>query len=162
MGPIFLEPEQHFSQIRGLCLTLRHFGLLPSFDARAGFCAATVKQVENKQGKEIANALQWLANFGRPICSIVLRITPRNKKTKTIPQSRVLDWLRLQVVTMLAEIFMVRLEAKARTSAEKVPASSYRFVPFVGTGQFAFKADSADRPSDVAGAKISHDTSKAD
>jgi hypothetical protein len=46
---------------------------------------------------------------------------------------------------MLAEIFMVRLEATSRVSQEAAAASNSRFVPFISSGQFAFK-DSGDRP----------------
>ena len=45
---------------------------------------------------------------------------------------------------MLAEIFMVRLEATARVSQETPPPSNSRFVPFIGNSQFRFK-DSGDR-----------------
>jgi hypothetical protein len=45
---------------------------------------------------------------------------------------------------MLAEIFMVRLEATPRVSQEILPSSNSQFVPFNKTGQFAFK-DSKDR-----------------
>ena len=38
---------------------------------------------------------------------------------------------------MLAEMFMVRLEAEARLSSEA--AGHSRFVPFVGSSQFGFK-----------------------
>jgi hypothetical protein len=43
------------------------------------------------------------------------------------------------VVAMLAEIFMVRLEAKPRALQEKLPSSTSQFVPFNKEGQFAFK-----------------------
>jgi hypothetical protein len=45
---------------------------------------------------------------------------------------------------MLAEIFMVRVEAKARVSEETPPPSNSRFAPFVGSSEFKFK-DSRDR-----------------
>jgi hypothetical protein len=45
---------------------------------------------------------------------------------------------------MLAEIFMVRLEATARVSNETLPTSPSQFVPFNKDGQFAFK-DPEDR-----------------
>jgi hypothetical protein len=37
----------------------------------------------------------------------------------------VLDWLNLKVVSMLAEIFMVRLEAAARASQEEDCAEQF-------------------------------------
>jgi hypothetical protein len=40
---------------------------------------------------------------------------------------------------MLAEIFMVRLEATPRTSQEKLPSSTSQFVPINKEGQFVFK-----------------------
>jgi len=45
---------------------------------------------------------------------------------------------------MLAEIFMVRLEATPRVWQEKLPSSTSQFVPFHKEGQFAFK-DRKDR-----------------
>ena len=50
-----------------------------------------------------------------------------------------LDWPNLRVVTMLAEIFMVRLEAAARASEEKAALSNLRFVPFADSSQLVFK-----------------------
>ena len=40
---------------------------------------------------------------------------------------------------MLAEIFIVRLEAKARLVEEVLPSSTSRFIPFSPSSQFAFK-----------------------
>ncbi len=40
---------------------------------------------------------------------------------------------------MLAEIFMVRLEAEARLVEECRPSSTSRFIPFNPSGQFVFK-----------------------
>jgi hypothetical protein len=40
---------------------------------------------------------------------------------------------------MLAEIFMVRLEAAARASEENAAQSKSRFAPFADSGQFVFK-----------------------
>jgi hypothetical protein len=51
----------------------------------------------------------------------------------------VLDWLNLQVVTMLAEIFMVRSEAKARVVEGVLPSSTSQFVPLSPRNQFIFK-----------------------
>jgi hypothetical protein len=75
----------------------------------------------------------------------VLQITPKNRKERIGWQCRVLDWLNLldwpnlKVVTMLAEIFMVRLEAAARASEEKAALSNLRFVPFADSSQFVLK-----------------------
>jgi hypothetical protein len=43
---------------------------------------------------------------------------------------------------MLAEIFMVQLEATARVAKETPPRSNTQFVPFIRSGQFK---DSRDR-----------------
>jgi hypothetical protein len=40
---------------------------------------------------------------------------------------------------MLAEIFMVRLETRARLASEAAPPGGGRFVPFVQGSQVAFK-----------------------
>jgi hypothetical protein len=40
---------------------------------------------------------------------------------------------------MLAEIFMMRLEAAPRPSQETLPSSTSQFVPFNDNGQFTFK-----------------------
>ena len=40
---------------------------------------------------------------------------------------------------MLAEIFMVRLEAAARVPEEMAPSSNTRFVPFTPNTQLTFK-----------------------
>jgi hypothetical protein len=57
---------------------------------------------------------------------------------------------------MLAEIFMVRLEATARVAQETIPASNSRFIPFYPAGLVeqkirepnpdAMKPVSADKP----------------
>jgi hypothetical protein len=44
-----------------------------------------------------------------------------------------------KVVAMLAEIFMVRSEAKARLVDEVLPSSTSCFIPFSPSSQFAFK-----------------------
>jgi hypothetical protein len=44
-----------------------------------------------------------------------------------------------KVVAMLAEIFMVRSEAKARLVEEVFPSSKSSFIPFNPKSQFAFK-----------------------
>jgi hypothetical protein len=56
--------------------------------------------------------------------------------------------LDLKVVAMLAEIFMVRLEAAARALKETVPSSTSRFIPFNPNSQFTFK-QSPERPSEA-------------
>jgi hypothetical protein len=50
-----------------------------------------------------------------------------------------------KVVTMLAEIFMMRLEAAPRPSQETLPSSTSQFVPFNDNGQFTCK-EGKDRP----------------
>jgi hypothetical protein len=45
---------------------------------------------------------------------------------------------------MLAEIFMVQLEAEARASRDATPSGNSRFLPFVNGGQFVFR-DSGKR-----------------
>ena len=42
---------------------------------------------------------------------------------------------------MLAEIFIVRLEATARVSQEMLPPSNSPFVPFTASSQVRFKDD---------------------
>jgi hypothetical protein len=56
----------------------------------------------------------------------------------------VLELLYTKAATMLAEIFMVRVEAKARVLEETPPLSNSRFTPFIGSSEFKFK-DSRDR-----------------
>lgn len=48
---------------------------------------------------------------------------------------------------MLAEIFMVRLEAAARLQQEMASLSSSPFIPFGPNNQFSFK-DRTARPAD--------------
>jgi hypothetical protein len=55
---------------------------------------------------------------------------------------------------MLAEIFIVQLEAAARTSQETSPRSTSRFVPFVQGSQSGFK-DTGDRRVEPARDKAS-------
>ena len=58
---------------------------------------------------------------------------------------------------MLAEIFMVRSEAKARLVEEVLPSSTFLFVPFIPRIQFTFKetdlkgeeAPNQERPASV-------------
>jgi hypothetical protein len=57
-------------------------------------------------------------------------------------------WLsQLRVVAMLAEIFLVRLEAAARLQEQTASLSSSKFVPFTPSSQFVFK-DRTARPAD--------------
>ena len=44
-----------------------------------------------------------------------------------------------KVVAMLAEIFMVRLEAEGRTAEQALLSSTSRFISFSPTRQFGFK-----------------------
>jgi hypothetical protein len=53
---------------------------------------------------------------------------------------------------MLAEIFMVQLEAAARASQATTLQSNSHFVPFATSSQFAFKG-SSDRFAEPAPAK---------
>ena len=55
-----------------------------------------------------------------------------------------------KVVTMLAEIFMVRLEAAARVPQETIPVSSARFVPFHLVGSFDLKKNATDAAAQIA------------
>jgi len=62
-----------------------------------------------------------------------------------------------KVVAMLAEIFMVRSEAKARLVEDVLPSSTSSFIPFSPRTQFTFKqtdlkakeASSEERPVSV-------------
>ena len=57
-----------------------------------------------------------------------------------------------KVVAMLAEIFMVRLEAEARLVEEVLPLRRSRFIPFSLTRQFGSKETepkAAEAPSKV-------------
>jgi hypothetical protein len=44
-----------------------------------------------------------------------------------------------KVVTMLAEIFMVRLEAERRVVEQAMPSSASPFIPLSSRSQFGFK-----------------------
>jgi hypothetical protein len=59
---------------------------------------------------------------------------------------------------MLAEIFMVRLEATVRASQETLPPSNSPFVPFIGSNQVRFK-DSGDRLVETVREKASTQSS---
>jgi hypothetical protein len=48
-----------------------------------------------------------------------------------------------RVVAMLAEIFMVRLEAKGRRVEEVLPSSTSSFIPFSPRSHFVFKETDA-------------------
>jgi len=50
---------------------------------------------------------------------------------------------------MLAEIFIIRLEAAARALREPLPSSTSRFVPFNPSAQFTFE-DKSHRPAAAA------------
>jgi hypothetical protein len=50
---------------------------------------------------------------------------------------------------MLAEIFMLRLEATARISQEILPSTTSKFMPFDRSDQFVFK-DRRERPAEEA------------
>ena len=57
-----------------------------------------------------------------------------------------------KVVAMLAEIFIVRLEAEARLAEEVLPSRTSRFIPFSLKRQFGFKeteSEAAEAPSKV-------------
>jgi hypothetical protein len=59
---------------------------------------------------------------------------------------------------MLAEIFMVRLEAAARLQQETVSPSGSPFIPFTANNQFRFKdriARPADRPREAGNGQVS-------
>jgi hypothetical protein len=56
-----------------------------------------------------------------------------------------------KVVTMLAEIFMVRLEAERRFVEQALPSSASRFIPLSWRSQFGFKRaerKAAEAPSE--------------
>ncbi len=55
---------------------------------------------------------------------------------------------------MLAEIFMVRLEATVSVSQEKIPSSDLEFVPFTPDTQVTFK-QGCDRPAETGQEKSS-------
>jgi hypothetical protein len=63
------------------------------------------------------------------------------------------DWLNVQGITILAEIFMVRLEAAARASREKAGQSNSRFVPFADSSQFIFR-DGREQMVETAPEKV--------
>ena len=59
---------------------------------------------------------------------------------------------------MLAEIFIVRLEAAARLQEQTATLSSSPFVPFTPNNQFLFKdrtACPADRPREAGNGQVS-------
>lgn len=56
---------------------------------------------------------------------------------------------------MLAEIFMVRLEAAARVSEKTIPAGNSRFVPFNPAGPLELKTSTTD-PEARAVTKATH------
>ena len=54
------------------------------------------------------------------------------------------DWLETKAAKMLAEIFMVRLEAAARVSQEAMLASNSKFVPFDPAGLLDLKTNTTN------------------
>jgi hypothetical protein len=68
----------------------------------------------------------------------VLPITFFGRNGRTL-QASLFGCFDPKVVAMLAEIFMVRLEAEARLVEEVLPSSTSRFIPFSASSQFAFK-----------------------
>jgi hypothetical protein len=63
-----------------------------------------------------------------------------------------LDWLN-EVVAMLAQILMVRLEAAARLQEQTASLSSSRLVPLAPSNQFLF-SDNTARPVDRSGGRL--------
>ena len=78
---------------------------------------------------------------------LVLTVTVCRRKAWAFCLGRVLDFL-IQGVTMLAEIFMLRLEATARALRETVPSSTSQFISLAANSQVAFK-ENRNRPSDA-------------
>ena len=76
---------------------------------------------------------------------IVLPITVFLRKEHNNSQCEAVRLSDPRVVAMLAEIFMVRLEAAVRASKETLPSSTSRLVPFTPNSQPTFK-DSLERP----------------
>ena len=69
----------------------------------------------------------------------MLPITVFWRDRSTLSASLFRLFLIRKVVAMLAEIFMVRSEAKARLVEEVFPSSKSSFIPFNPKSQFAFK-----------------------
>ena len=60
-----------------------------------------------------------------------------------------------KVAAMLAEIFMVRLEAEARLVEEVLPSRTSRFIPFSLKRQFGFKDGPQGQRSSQANSGLS-------
>ena len=60
-----------------------------------------------------------------------------------------------RVVAMLAEIFMVRLEAAVRPVQEKLPSSVSPFVPFSPSAQLTFKRNEDRAPEGAREKRLS-------
>ena len=90
----------------------------------------------------------WSASANSPallkslpnVCNanVVLPITDFQSDRSTLIAS-VFGCFDPKVVAMLAEIFMVRSEAKARLVEEVLPSSTSRFIPLSPRTQFTFK-----------------------
>ena len=70
--------------------------------------------------------------------NVVLSITVFRRDRHTVSAS-LFGCFDPKVVAMLAEIFMIRLEAAARLLGEVLPSSASRFIPFNPKSQFGFK-----------------------
>jgi len=68
------------------------------------------------------------------------------KKEHNDHQRQVFGCLDLGVVAMLAEIFMVRLEAAARLMEETIPSRASRFTPFIVGARFTAQAQQPPQP----------------
>jgi hypothetical protein len=77
------------------------------------------------------------ARYSGP-ANVVLSITVFRQSRSTMATSP-FGCFDPKVVAMLAEIFIVRAEAKARLAEEVLPSSASSFIPFIPRTQFAFK-----------------------
>jgi hypothetical protein len=68
------------------------------------------------------------------------------KKEHNDHQRQAFGCLDLRVVAMLAEIFMVRLEAAARLMEETIPSRASRFTPFIVGARFTAQAQQPPKP----------------
>ena len=78
------------------------------------------------------------ARGGSRRANVVLPITVLRRDRSTL-HAPLFSCLVQKVVAMLAEIFMVRSEAKARLVEEVLPSSVSQFIPFSPRTQFTFK-----------------------
>ena len=78
------------------------------------------------------------ARCGSRRANVVLPITVFRRDRSTL-HAPLFSCLVQKVVAMLAEIFMVRSEAKARLVEEVLPSSVSQFIPFSPRTQFTFK-----------------------